>query len=92
MPMASQERLAQKWETMFPEKAYKLVTGHKLPAGARLISVASEIQSPTAKELAGWNQKKFTSPRWVMNSNHHRLTIAHGGFTNTCHRYTCWGM
>lgn len=48
--MPAQDVLADKWLKMFPQKAYNLVMGHKLPPGARLVSVTSEVTNPTSKE------------------------------------------
>lgn len=47
----AQDRLAQKWLEFFPQKAYDLVRGNRLPAGARLVSTTSDVATPTCKDI-----------------------------------------
>lgn len=50
----AQDRLAQKWLEIFPQKAYDLVRGNRLPAGARLVSTTSDVATPTCKDMLFW--------------------------------------
>ena len=48
--LVAQDELAQMWLRMFPQKAYDLLRQKKLPPGSRLVSVSSEVTTPTCKE------------------------------------------
>lgn len=49
----AKDRLANMWLKMFPQRAYDLLRQGRLPAGARLVSVGSDISTPTCKEFQG---------------------------------------
>lgn len=42
--------MAALWLSTFPQKAYDLVRKQKLPAGTRIVSVQSELSTPTCKD------------------------------------------
>ena len=46
----SKEEMAALWLSTFPQKAYDLVRKQKLPAGTRIVSVQSELSTPTCKD------------------------------------------
>ena len=50
-PRFAKDRLANMWLKMFPQRAYDLLLKGRLPAGARLVSVSSDITTPTCKEF-----------------------------------------
>lgn len=35
---------------MFPENAFKILRAHRFPAGGRLVSVSSDLSTPTCKD------------------------------------------
>lgn len=97
----AKDDLAEKWLNMIPDRAYNLVQNHKLPAGARLVSVESEIATPGFKEFTpSWvgmgvrvkhqfwiNTKYTTTFLWCSRCLYTGLQ-SHAS-TNTCTYNTC---
>lgn len=62
--LRAQEDLAVRWLSMFPENAYKILRSHRFPAGGRLVSVSSDISTPTCKDKYQW-KKGLMFLRWI---------------------------
>ena len=49
----SQDRLATKWLNEIPGRALDIIRNNRLPPGAALVSVESEVTTPSSKEFTG---------------------------------------
>ena len=58
--LRAEEDLAVKWLGMFPENAYEILRSHRFPAGGRLVSVDSDISTPSCKDEYQWNKLCFS--------------------------------
>ena len=79
--LRAQEDLAVRWLSMFPENAYKILRSHRFPAGGRLVSVSSDISTPTCKDKYQW--KKGLMFLMAVDSTNLRFVILRESFHST---------
>lgn len=48
---AIQVRLANKWRELVPRSALDMILGNRLPAGTKLVNLASELTTPGVEEF-----------------------------------------
>ena len=65
----AQDRLATKWLNEFPGRALEIIRNNRLPPGAALVSVESDVTTPCAKEFTGRGSFTIPSTRTSIGPN-----------------------